>query len=111
MAVRIATAADLAATAKIAFRGFSLSPWNAFYRPHAKSYPGDVEESYRREQQDALGAKEKLFTVIEVDGANSEGHGDAESKQVVGFAIWNRALPPELEPLLLNTTADVFEGM
>ncbi|KAF5572971.1 hypothetical protein FPANT_12672 [Fusarium pseudoanthophilum] len=55
MAVRLAKASDPAATSRIAFRGFSLSPWNAFYRPFASAYPQDVERSYLREQQEALG--------------------------------------------------------
>ncbi|KAF5252794.1 hypothetical protein FANTH_2118 [Fusarium anthophilum] len=62
MAVRLAKASDLAATSRIAFRGFSLSPWNAFYRPFASAYPQDVEKSYLREQQEALGDPSKLFT-------------------------------------------------
>ncbi|KAF5550693.1 gnat family protein [Fusarium mexicanum] len=80
MAVRLAKASDLAATSRIAFRGFSLSPWNAFYRPFASTYPQDVEKSYLREQQEALGDPSKLFTVVEL-----------QSEQVVGFAIWNYA--------------------
>ena len=66
MAVRLAKASDLAATSRIAFRGFGLSPWNAFYRPLASKYPQDVEDSYLREQQEALGDKNKLFTVVEI---------------------------------------------
>ncbi|RSL65156.1 hypothetical protein CEP53_003788 [Fusarium sp. AF-6] len=81
MAVRLAKASDLAATAHIAFRGFSLSPWNAFYRPFAASFPQDVEKSYLREQQEALSKQKKLFAVV-------ESEPDAE---VVGFAIWNYA--------------------
>nr|RBQ98626.1 hypothetical protein FVER53263_20005 [Fusarium verticillioides] len=55
MAVRLAKASDLAATWRIAFRSFSLSPWNAFYRPFASAYP-----------QEALGDQSKLFTVVEI---------------------------------------------
>ncbi|EWZ79038.1 hypothetical protein FOWG_16811 [Fusarium oxysporum f. sp. lycopersici MN25] len=86
MAVRLAKASDLAATSRIAFRGFSLSPWNAFYRPSASTYPQDVEKSYLREQQKALGDENKLFTVVEIQA-------EAENSQqvVVGFAIWNYA--------------------
>ncbi|KAF5987546.1 putative gnat family protein [Fusarium bulbicola] len=79
MAVRLAKASDLAATSRIAFRGFSLSPWDAFYRPFASTYPQDVEKSYLREQQEALGDPSKLLTVV------------LQSEQVVGFAIWNYA--------------------
>jgi hypothetical protein len=57
MAVRSAAASDLAATARIAFRSFSLSPWNAFYRPYAHDYPEDVEKSYLQEQKEALADK------------------------------------------------------
>ena len=46
MAIRLAKPADLAATSRIAFRGFSLSPWNAFYRPYAKQFPENVQNSY-----------------------------------------------------------------
>ncbi|KAH7465418.1 hypothetical protein FOMA001_g17332 [Fusarium oxysporum f. sp. matthiolae] len=86
IAVRLAKASDLAATSRIAFRGFSLSPWNAFYRPFASTYPQDVEKSYLREQQEALGDENKLFTVVEIQA-------EAENSQqvVVGFAIWNYA--------------------
>ncbi|KAH8812981.1 hypothetical protein F5884DRAFT_319900 [Xylogone sp. PMI_703] len=96
MAVRIASALDLTATARIAYRGFSLSPWNAFYRPHAAQYPDDVENSYRHEQELALVDGKKLFIVIEVPdtpGLPSEPSlqqpiGPAQEK-VVGFTIWN----------------------
>ncbi|KAG5758101.1 hypothetical protein H9Q72_013763 [Fusarium xylarioides] len=85
MAVRLAKVSDLAATSRIAFRGFSLSPWNAFYRPFASAYPQDVEKSYLREQQEALGDENKLFTVVEIQAEAQD------AKQVVGFAIWNYA--------------------
>lgn len=85
MAVRLAKASDLAATSRIAFRAFSLSPWNTFYRPFASTYPHDVESSYLREQQEALGDQSKLFTVIEIQ---VEPHG---AQKVVGFSIWNYA--------------------
>ncbi|KAF5555858.1 hypothetical protein FPHYL_8136 [Fusarium phyllophilum] len=85
MAVRLAKASDLGATSRIAFRGFSLSPWNTFYRPFASAYPQDVEKSYLREQQEALGDQDKLFTVVEIQ------IGAQGAKQVVGFAIWNYA--------------------
>ncbi|KAM0188242.1 hypothetical protein ACHAPA_007678 [Fusarium lateritium] len=85
MAVRLAKASDLVATSRIAFRGFSLSPWNAFYRPFASTYPQDVEKSYLREQQEALGDQNKLFTVVEVQAEAQN------AQQVVGFAIWNYA--------------------
>lgn len=90
MAVRSAVAHDLSATARIAFKGFSLSPWNKFYRPHAERYPADVENSYLLEQQEALADKTKLFTVLEIDGTSSVFR-TSSSKQVVGFAIWNLA--------------------
>ena len=89
MAVRLAKVSDLAATSRIAFRGFSLCPWNAFYRPLASKYPQDVEDSYLREQQEALGDKNKLFTVVEIQ---SEAQN---AQQVVGFAIWNYAQQQE----------------
>lgn len=87
MAVRLATACDLGITARIAARGFSLSPWNAFYRPYAKDYPEDMENSYRREQEEALLSGKKLFTVIETNVKNASG----QSQDIVGFAIWNYA--------------------
>ncbi|KAF5586664.1 uncharacterized protein FSUBG_12051 [Fusarium subglutinans] len=58
MAVRLAKASDLAATSRIAFRGFSLSPWNASYRPFASAYPQDSKQvvgfaicNYAQQQQ------------------------------------------------------------
>jgi len=89
MAVRLARASDLAVTSKIAFRGFSLSPWNPFYRPFANDFPEDVEKSYLREQQEALGNKRKMFTVVEIDKDHRVSGDTGVSKQVVGFAIWN----------------------
>ncbi|CAM1505885.1 Fc.00g115220.m01.CDS01 [Cosmosporella sp. VM-42] len=106
MAVRLAKASDLAATAHIAFRGFSLSPWNAFYRPFAAKFPQDVENSYLREQQEALGNRKKLFAVVEA------------AQQVVGFAIWNYAPQQqrESEPIIVDLadekdrSVDPFRG-
>ena len=91
MAVRFARASDLAVTAKIAFRGFSLSPWNPFYRPLAKDFPEDMEKFYLREQQEALGNKRKLFTVVEIDKDRRVSEDTEVSRKVVGFAIWNFA--------------------
>jgi hypothetical protein len=85
MAVRVATAHDLAITARIAAHRFSLSPWNAFFRPYAKNYPEDMENSYHREQEEALTSGRKLFTVIESDINNASDYGQV----LVGFAIWN----------------------
>lgn len=85
MAVRFATQHDLRVTASIAFRGFSLSPWNAFYRPFADKYPEDAENSYLKEQQAALNNGKKLFTVVEVASEQDQ------KAKVVGFAIWNYA--------------------
>lgn len=79
MAVRLAKPTDLAATSCIAFRGFSLSPWNPFYRPYAKQFPEDVENSYLCEQQEALGSDRKIFSVIEVPTGSQQ--------EIVGFAI------------------------
>ena len=89
MAVRFARVSDLAVTSKIAFRGFSLLPWNAFYRPFANDFPEDVEKYYLQEQQGALGNKRKLFTVVEIDNHRRVSEDTKVSKQVVGFAIWN----------------------
>ncbi|KAF4495902.1 GNAT family acetyltransferase [Fusarium agapanthi] len=89
MAVRLAKASDLAATSRIASRGFSLSPWNAFYRLFATAYPQDVEKSYLREQQEALGDQNKLFTVVELQAEAQD------AKQVVGFVIWSYAQQQE----------------
>ena len=76
MAVRFARASDLTITSEIAFRSFSLSlAW------YGNDFPEDVEKSYLREQQEALGNKRKSFAVVEID--------KDVSKQVVGFAIWN----------------------
>lgn len=77
MAVRLASLHDLPRTARISLRGFSLSPWNVFYRPCAKAFPGDVEDSYRREQLEALGDLTKLFTVIELANHTSDTTGFA----------------------------------
>ncbi|KPM43705.1 hypothetical protein AK830_g2897 [Neonectria ditissima] len=100
--VRLAKASDLSATSHIAFRGFSLSPWNRFYRPFSASFPQDVENSYLREQQEALGNRKKLFTVVETE----PGVGGA--RQVVGFAIWNYAPQQqrESEPVIVKLTND-----
>lgn len=87
MAVRLATMRDLASTAVIAARSFNLSPWNAFYRPYAKDYPDDMQESYRQEQEDAIKNDRKLFTVIEAEVDSSKD----SSQAIVGFAIWNYA--------------------
>jgi hypothetical protein len=89
MAVRLARASDLAVTSEIAFRGFSMSPWNAFYRPFASDFPEDVAKSYLREQQQALGNKRKMFTIVEIDKDCRVSEDTKVSKQVVGFAIWN----------------------
>ncbi|KAF4449049.1 putative gnat family protein [Fusarium austroafricanum] len=55
----------------------------------ASTYPQDVEKSYLREQQEALGDQTKLFTVVEIqiEAQNAQ--------QVVGFAIWNYAQQQE----------------
>ena len=89
VAVRFARASDLVITSKIAFRSFSMSPWNPFYRPFAKDFPEDVEKSYLREQQEALGNKRKLFVVVEIDEDRCVCKDTKVSKHVVGFAIWN----------------------
>src|ERR1700722_1655826 len=89
MAVRLARASDLAVTSKVAFRGFSMSPWNPFYRPFANDFPEDVEKSYLREQQEALGNRRKLFAVVEIDKDHCVSEDTKVSKQVVGFSIWN----------------------
>ena len=60
-------ASDLVVTSKIASRGFKFSPDYSFERPFAKDFPEDPEKSYLREQQEALGNKRKLFTVVEID--------------------------------------------
>lgn len=49
MAISLAAFEDLGRTALIAALAFSLSPWNAFYRPYAKDYPEDMQEFYRQE--------------------------------------------------------------
>lgn len=102
MAVRIAVANDLPATARIAFKGFSLSPWNKFYRPHADKFPADVENSYLLEQQEALADNKKLFTVFEVDGSSAS----SKEKEVVGFAIWNlsSSQKPRAQPVSVAFT-------
>ncbi|KAF5683579.1 hypothetical protein FDENT_7191 [Fusarium denticulatum] len=76
MAVRLAKASDLAATSRIAFRGFILSPWNAFYRPFASAYLQEVEKSCLREQQEALGNQNKLFTVVELRAEDRDANVD-----------------------------------
>jgi hypothetical protein len=85
MAVRLARASDLVVTSKIAFRGCSISPWNPFYRPFENDFPEDVEKSYLRQQQEALGNKRKMFTVVEIDKDPRVSENTKVSKQVVGF--------------------------
>ncbi|KAH8593144.1 hypothetical protein B0O99DRAFT_689046 [Bisporella sp. PMI_857] len=109
MAVRLATASDLTVTSRIAFRGFSLSPWNPFYRPYAEDCPQDVERPYLREQQEALGTPKKSFTVMEAETPASISD-ETGTKQVVGFAIWNLAASqaPKSQPLSVELVK--FEG-
>ncbi|KAG5749092.1 hypothetical protein H9Q70_008252 [Fusarium xylarioides] len=104
MAVRLAKASDLAATSRIAFRGFSLSPWNAFYRPFASAYPQDVEKSYLREQQEAIVDQNKLFAVVELQ---VEAQDAQDAKQVVGFAIWNYAQQQQQQQQRNSDTAAI----
>jgi hypothetical protein len=96
MAIRLAKPADLSATSRIAFRGFSLSPWNPFYRPRAKQFPEDVQNSYLYEQQEALGNDRKIFSVIEVPAG--------EKQEIVGFAIWNltASQPSKVTPVKVD---------
>ena len=84
-------ASDLVVTSKIASRGFKFSPDYSFERPFAKDFPEDPEKSYLREQQEALGNKRKLFTVVEIDKDRHVSEDTKVSKEVVGFAIWKFA--------------------
>ena len=91
MAVQFARASDLAVTSNIAFQGYSLSSHYQFKHPFAKDFPEEVEKSYLRGQQEVLGNKRKLFTVVEIDTDHRVSEDTKVSKRVVGFAIWNLA--------------------